>query len=93
MLGFLNRDKSAKLQAIDKSQAIIEFKLDGTILHANPNFLRAMGYTLAEVKGKHHSIFVEPDYAKSREYVEFWNKLRRGEFDSGEYKRVGKGGA
>lgn len=92
MLGFLNRDKSAKLQAIDKSQAIIEFKLDGTILHANPNFLRAMGYTLAEVKGKHHSIFVEPDYAKSREYVEFWNKLRRGEFDSGEYKRVGKGG-
>lgn len=92
MLGFLNRDKSAKLKAIDKSQAIIEFKMDGTILDANPNFLKAMGYTLSDIKGKHHSIFVEPEYAKSREYSEFWNKLRRGEFDAGEYKRLGKGG-
>lgn len=92
MLGFFNRDTSAKLNAIDKSQAIIEFKLDGTIRKANANFLKTMGYTLAEIKGKHHSMFVDPDVAKSQKYQEFWAKLRRGEYDSGEYKRFGKGG-
>lgn len=85
-------DKAAKLSAIDKSQAIIEFDMKGNILTANRNFLDAMGYSLAEIKGKHHSLFVDPSYARGIEYKNFWDKLRRGEFDSGEYKRFGKNG-
>lgn len=82
----------AIMQALDRSVAIIRFSLDGTILHANQNFLDVMGYTLEEIRGKHHRIFVEPAYANSGEYQNFWTKLRRGEFDAGEYRRVGKGG-
>jgi len=78
--------------AIDKVQAIIEFNLDGTIITANDNFLGAMGYSLDEVKGKHHSIFVEPAYKESAEYAQFWARLNRGEFETAEYKRIGKGG-
>jgi methyl-accepting chemotaxis protein len=80
------------LDAINKVQAVIEFGLDGTIQHANENFLNAMGYTLDEVRGKHHSMFVDPDYRQSPEYKLFWEKLGRGEFDAGQYKRIGKGG-
>ncbi len=79
-------------EAIEKSQATIEFNLDGTIIRANQMFLDAMGYRLEEIKGKHHSIFVEPSYRNSNEYKEFWQKLNAGEFNSGEYKRLGKGG-
>ncbi|MEZ5419444.1 MAG: PAS domain-containing methyl-accepting chemotaxis protein [Vicinamibacterales bacterium] len=75
-----------------KSQAVIEFDLDGTIRTANENFLNTLGYSLAEVQGKHHSMFVEPSYRQSSEYREFWAALGRGEFDAGEYKRYGKGG-
>lgn len=78
--------------AINKSQAIIEFGLDGTILTANDNFLQALGYTLAEIQGKHHSLFVEPALRDSAEYRAFWAKLARGEYDAAVYKRVGKGG-
>lgn len=85
-------DYQAKLNAISKAQAVIEFKLDGTILEANENFLNTLGYTAQEIQGKHHSMFVESSYANSREYRAFWDKLNRGELDSGEYKRVGKGG-
>lgn len=85
-------DAAGQIGAISKSQAIIHFTLDGTILDANENFLRTMGYTIEEVQGKHHRIFVEPAYAESLEYRQFWEKLRRGEFESREYKRVGKGG-
>jgi methyl-accepting chemotaxis protein len=85
-------DTAAKLAALDKSQAIIEFKMDGTIITANANFLNAMGYTLDEIRGKHHSMFVEAGYKESAEYREFWAKLNRGEFQSAQYKRVGKGG-
>jgi methyl-accepting chemotaxis protein len=85
-------DAAAKLAALDKSQAIIEFKMDGTIITANENFLNAMGYTLDEVKGKHHSMFVEPAYKTSDEYREFWERLNRGEFQAAQYKRFGKGG-
>jgi PAS domain S-box-containing protein len=85
-------DGAAKLAALDKSQATIEFKLDGTIITANANFLNAMGYTLAEVQGKHHSMFVEPAYKESAEYREFWAKLGRGEYQAAQYKRIGKGG-
>ena len=85
-------DASAQLAALHKSQAVIEFSLDGTILTANENFLRAMGYTLAEVQGQHHRMFVEPAEANSAGYREFWNKLNRGECQAAEFKRVAKGG-
>ncbi|WP_448555501.1 methyl-accepting chemotaxis protein [Thalassotalea montiporae] len=83
---------SGQIDAIGKSQAVIEFELDGTIIDANENFLMTMGYTLAEVKGKHHSMFAEPEVAGSAEYQQFWQKLGQGQFDSGEYRRLGKFG-
>jgi len=86
------QDLQGKVDAINRSQAAIEFTLDGTIVHANENFLNAVGYSLDEIKGKHHSMFVEPGYSQSSEYRAFWQKLGRGEFDAGQYKRVGKGG-
>ena len=80
------------IAAINRVQAVIEFDLNGKILHANDNFLRAMGYTLEEVVGQHHSMFADPAYRSSHEYKEFWAKLGRGEYDAGQYKRIGKGG-
>ena len=85
-------EAQAKLDALNKSQAVIEFKLDGTIITANDNFLNALGYTLAEIQGKHHSMFVEPAYRASAEYRAFWDKLGRGEYQAAQYKRIGKGG-
>ncbi|BCA55591.1 hypothetical protein W02_27310 [Nitrospira sp. KM1] len=85
-------DLKGKAEAIDKVQAIIEFNLDGTILTANANFLQTLGYTLNEVKGRHHRMFCDPTYVSSHEYVAFWEKLNRGEFDTGVYRRLGKGG-
>jgi methyl-accepting chemotaxis protein len=79
-----------KLSAIDKAQATIEFKLDGTVITANQNFLATLGYSLDEIRGRHHRTFCEPAYAASAEYQEFWAKLRRGEFDAGVYRRVGR---
>ena len=87
-----NADYEGQISAIGKSQAIIEFNLDGIIQNANDNFLNTMGYSLSEVKGKHHRMFCETNYTNSNEYRLFWEKLNRGEFDSGEYKRIGKGG-
>ncbi len=87
-----NADFSGQINAIGKSQAVIEFNMDGTIITANDNFLSAVGYSLAEIKGQHHSIFVEPEYKSSLDYQQFWEKLNRGEYDSNEYKRIGKGG-
>jgi methyl-accepting chemotaxis protein len=81
-----------QLAAIHKAQAVIEFMLDGTIITANENFLKTLGYTLDEVKGQHHRMFVEPSYAQGAEYQQFWQKLGRGEFDAGQYKRIGKRG-
>lgn len=85
-------DYQGQIDAIGKSQAVIEFELDGTIINANENFLGAMGYGIEEIRGKHHSMFAPPGVAESSEYKSFWQKLSRGEFDAGEYKRVGKGG-
>ncbi|KAF1012851.1 MAG: Methyl-accepting chemotaxis protein II [Stenotrophomonas maltophilia] len=85
-------DVSGQLAAINKSQAVIEFDLHGTILSANDNFLATTGYTLEEVRGKHHSLFVDADYRQSEEYRRFWEKLGRGEYDAGQYRRLGKGG-
>jgi len=87
-----NADFEGQLAAIHKSQAVIEFSLDGKILAANENFLKTLGYALAEIKGQHHSMFVEPAYRQSAEYKQFWEKLGRGEYDSGQYKRFGKNG-
>ncbi|WP_416307341.1 methyl-accepting chemotaxis protein [Neptunicella sp. SCSIO 80796] len=85
-------DYAGQIESIGKSQAVIEFDMDGIIQTANDNFLNAMGYTLAEVQGKHHSIFVEPAYKSSHEYREFWAQLNAGIFSSDEFKRIGKGG-
>lgn len=82
----------AKLSALDRSHAVIEFTADGIILTANENFLGTMGYTLAEIRGKHHRLFVEPEYEKSAEYRRFWEKLRAGEFQAEQFKRIGKDG-
>ncbi|MDR3418126.1 MAG: methyl-accepting chemotaxis protein [Nevskia sp.] len=79
--------------AIDKAMAVIEFSLDGKVLTANDNFLKTMGYTLEEIKGQHHSLFVEPAYRMSPEYRRFWDKLGRGEYDTGQYKRVARDGS
>ncbi len=85
-------DARAKIAAMDKSVAVIEFKLDGTILTANKNFLTAMGYSLREIKGQHHRMFVDEDYAHSTAYAQFWERLRKGEFIADKFKRLGKGG-
>jgi methyl-accepting chemotaxis protein len=82
----------AQAEAISKSQAVIEFNLDGTIVTANANFLAAMGYTLGEIQGKHHSMFVEPGVRDSAAYREFWASLNRGEYQAAQYKRIAKGG-
>jgi methyl-accepting chemotaxis protein len=87
-----NLDFEGQINAINKAQAIIEFNMDGTILSANDNFLTVMGYTLEEVKGKHHSLFVDTAYKNSTEYKTFWDKLNRGEFEASEFKRIGKNG-
>lgn len=87
-----NADLGGQVEAINKSQAVIHFNTDGTIISANENFLEAVGYTLDEVKGQHHAMFVEPEEAKSWAYASFWQKLGQGHFQSGEFRRFGKGG-
>jgi methyl-accepting chemotaxis protein len=87
-----NADLAGQLAAIGKSQAVIEFNMDGTIVTANANFLGALGYSLAEIKGKHHSMFVDPSERDGAGYREFWAALNRGEYQAAEYKRIGKGG-
>lgn len=87
-----NNDIQAKLDALDRSQAVIEFETDGTIITANKNFCGAIGYSLDEIKGKHHSMFVDPEEANGAEYRNFWSSLAAGEFKSAEFKRVAKGG-
>jgi len=85
-------DYEGQIGAINKAQAVIQFALDGTILEANQNFLDALGYSIGEIRGQHHSMFVEPAFRLSPEYRAFWDKLGRGEYDAGQYKRLGKGG-
>jgi PAS domain S-box-containing protein len=88
----LNLNYAAQFAAVNKSQAVIEFTVNGDILSANENFLKAMGYDLDEIQGKHHGMFVEPDYRNSLDYARFWERLRAGEFQAGQYKRIGKHG-
>jgi methyl-accepting chemotaxis protein len=85
-------DLAGQISAIDKAQAVIEFNMDGTIITANANFLGALGYSLAEIKGKHHSMFVEPSERDGAAYREFWAALNRDQYQAAEYKRIGKGG-
>ena len=82
-----------KVKAIDRAQAVIEFELDGTVITANENFLEIFGYDLDDIVGKHHRIFCEAGYSESPEYAQFWQKLGRGEYDAGEFKRINKDGA
>ncbi|PST17966.1 chemotaxis protein [Rhizobium sp. JAB6] len=85
-------DDAGKLEALSRSQAVIEFLPTGEILTANENFCSAMGYALSEIVGKHHSIFCDPAYARTEEYKRFWQRLAQGEFIANEFVRYGKGG-
>ncbi len=85
-------DYAGQVSAVDKAQAVISFNLDGIILAANANFLKAVGYELAEIVGRHHSLFVDPAYSRSAEYAAFWDDLRQGKFIAAEFCRIGKGG-
>jgi methyl-accepting chemotaxis protein len=85
-------DYEGQLKAVSKAQAVIEFTLDGRIVDANENFLKTLGYRIEEIKGQHHSLFVDATYRNSPEYRAFWERLARGEFDAGQYRRIGKGG-
>jgi len=95
MLNLRNRlggDAASKINALDKSLAMIEFDVKGTILAANANFCKALGYEAREIIGQHHSLFLEPEYAASQAYRDFWSRLAQGQFDAREYLRLGKGG-
>lgn len=87
-----NANFAGQIAAIGKSQAVIEFNMDGTIITANDNFLNALGYTLAEIKGKHHRMFCDEATKSSIAYRDFWEKLNRGEYESGEFKRLTRTG-
>jgi PAS domain S-box-containing protein len=87
-----NLEYAARNIAIDRSQAVIEFTLEGNVITANDNFLKALGYRLDEVRGQQHRMFVEPGLRDSRVYQDFWDSLRRGEFHAEQFKRIGKNG-
>lgn len=88
----LNADRASQLAAISKSQAVIEFTLDGTVITANPNFLSALGYQLNEIQGKHHSLFMPEGERDGADYRTFWQKLAAGEYQAGEFRRRAKDG-
>ncbi len=83
---------TGQVAAVDRGLAVIEFQLDGTIIRANQNFLSTMGYSLSEIQGRHHSIFVPEAIKNSSEYVDFWAAINRGQFHSGEFHRIDKNG-
>jgi methyl-accepting chemotaxis protein len=87
-----NAEYEGKATAVDRAQAVIEFDLDGTVLHANDNFLRSVGYSLRDLAGQHHSLLCSPEYVVSAEYRDFWLRLRGGEVIAGRFHRVGKFG-
>ncbi|MBB1251473.1 PAS domain-containing protein [Rhizobium sp. G21] len=82
-----------QIAAIDKAQCVVALSLDGSILDANENFLSSVGYRYGEVRGRHHSMFVDEETRQSAEYREFWEQLRRGEYQQGEYKRISRNGS
>ena len=85
-------DAQAKLNALDRSLATIEFSMDGIILDANENFLSVVGYSIEDIRGKHHRLFCDKDYAQSQDYAAFWTKLQGGDYVSGEFLRLDKSG-
>ncbi|MFB3305886.1 methyl-accepting chemotaxis protein [Pseudomonas sp. AMR01] len=85
-------EANAKLGAIDRAMAVIEFNLDGTIITANSNFLQRMGYSLAQIQGKHHRLFCKPELTDSSAYSDFWKRLNQGELFNGQFERVDKNG-
>ncbi|OYW36199.1 MAG: hypothetical protein B7Z45_06110, partial [Azorhizobium sp. 12-66-6] len=88
----VNADLQSQINAINRVQAVIQFALDGTILDANQNFLETLGYSLEEIRGKHHSIFVDQAERTSPDYRRFWDRLREGEFQAAEFRRIAKSG-
>ena len=88
----LSLEHQGKIEAIGKSQAVIEFELDGTVITANQNFLSVLGYALEEIRGQHHRMFVDAEESNSAEYEQFWTALRNGEAKVAEFRRLGKGG-
>jgi PAS domain S-box-containing protein len=88
----LNLDYQSQIEAIGRVQAIIEFTLDGHVTVANENFCKTMGYTMDEIRGRHHSLFVDPAHVSSPEYAAFWSELKSGRFQAREFQRVGKNG-
>ena len=87
-----HNDSHAKLAALDLSQAVVEFTVDGIIIDANANFLKTFGYAIEDVRGRKHAMFVTPDHAESEEYRRFWWELAEGRFQRAEFKRIAKGG-
>ncbi len=91
MFGFKNMD-NLQMKALNRSSAIIEFTPGGDVIQANENFLKVIGYTLPEIRGRHHSMFIDPAEAEAAPYQQFWKGLAKGEFYAGEFRRLGKGG-
>ena len=87
-----NEELANRMAAISRSQAVIAFNLDGTVIEANENFLATVGYSLAEVEGRHHSLFMDPVEAQGAAYKDFWRELNQGQFVAGKFRRMGKGG-
>lgn len=90
--GLQTMETKGLIEALHKVQAVIEFNLDGTIITANDNFLKTLGYTLEEIKGRHHRMFCDSNLTSSLEYQQFWRRLAAGEFETGEFKRLDKQG-
>ncbi|MEE4104344.1 PAS domain-containing methyl-accepting chemotaxis protein [Pseudomonas viridiflava] len=88
----LENETHSKITAVDRAMAVCEFDPAGHVLTANDNFLHVMGFSLTDIKGKHHKTFCEPTFVNSSEYTEFWRKLNHGEFVGGQFKRLGKHG-
>lgn len=88
----LNLDYAAQIAAIDRSQVMVEYSVDGMVLNANGNFLDAIGYEMDELRGRHHDMFVAPDLRDSSDHAAFWQRLRAGEYQTGRFRRIGCGG-
>lgn len=87
-----DQERNGVINAIHRSMAVIEFNCDGEVITANDNFLQVMGYTLADIEGQHHRMFCDPEEANNPEYQGFWEALNRGEFSSGQFKRLNSQG-
>jgi PAS domain S-box-containing protein len=92
VLRAIKGDARSVLASLHRTLAIIEFDVLGRVISANSNFCALLDYDPSDIKGRHHSMFFEPDYSRSAEYAEFWKKLGRGEFDAGQYKLIGRDG-